>query len=133
MKVIHLALLVFAMGGIGVTSNPRASVGRARAVTIATGPSGALDCVDFGDGVCDVVTAVVPLKANANTITGAWTFQQLRVALYTVNTLPKCNGGLEGQMLGVTDASAATYNGLVQGGGQLHLQVYCNGSDWVMH
>lgn len=36
-----------------------------------TGPSGALDCVTFGPSICDVVTALVPLKQNANIWTGA--------------------------------------------------------------
>jgi hypothetical protein len=37
---------------------------------IATGPSGALDCVSQ-PGVCDIVTALVPLKVTANTWSGA--------------------------------------------------------------
>lgn len=40
---------------------------------IVTGASGALDCVTI-QGTCDVVTSVVPLKANANTFSGAQTF-----------------------------------------------------------
>lgn len=40
---------------------------------IVTGVSGALDCVTI-QGTCDVVTSVVPLKANANTFSGAQTF-----------------------------------------------------------
>ncbi len=37
---------------------------------ITTGPSGALDCVSLA-GVCDIVTALVPLKVTANTWSGA--------------------------------------------------------------
>jgi hypothetical protein len=101
--------------------------------TIATGPSGALNCVDFGPGVCDVATAIVPLKENANTISGAWTFQQLRVSVFTVNALPPCNAGHEGQMAAVRDAMAASYNAVPQSGGKVHLPVYCNGTSWIMH
>jgi hypothetical protein len=129
MKIMYGILFFASLAGFQVTTRGTPE----RGVTIATGPSGALDCVDFGRGVCDVVTAVVPLKANANTITGAWTFQQLRVSLYTVSSLPTCNSGLEGQMEGVTDATVATYNAAPQGGGSIHLPVYCNGTVWVMH
>jgi hypothetical protein len=129
MKISYGILFLATLAGPQVTTKDT----RPDRITIATGPSGALDCVDFGRGVCDVVTSVVPLKANANTITGAWTFQQLRVSLYTVSTLPTCNPGLEGQMEGVTDATVATYNATPQGGGSIHLPVYCNGTAWVMH
>jgi hypothetical protein len=49
---------------------------------ITTGGSGALDCASV-PGTCDIVTAVVPLKASANTWTGANDFssaQFLRLA-----------------------------------------------------
>jgi hypothetical protein len=135
MRAIHAILLfsawAFLKPGDSVPGDLKGA--SANAATIATGPSGALDCVDFGPGVCDVVTAVVPLNASANNITGAWTFQQLRVSLYTVATLPPCNAGLEGQMEGVSDATAAIYNGVARGGGTIHLPVYCNGGAWVMH
>ncbi len=135
MKAFHAILFLSALAFFKATGNtaPPVKATLANADTIATGPSGALDCVDFGPGVCDIVTAIVPLKANANTITGAWTFQQLRVSLYTVAALPPCNPGLEGQMGGVSDATAAIYNGIPRGGGSLHLPVYCNGTAWVMH
>lgn len=124
--IVFLAVMMYARNSTGQANPPST-------VTVLTGPSGALNCVDNGPGVCDLVPAVVPLNASANTITGAWTFQQLRVSLYTVGKLPPCNAGFEGQMEGVTDATVATYNATPQGGGSLHLPVYCNGSAWVMH
>lgn len=43
-------------------------------IDVVTGGSGALDCVT--NPYCDVVTALVPLKANANVFTGAIKFGQ---------------------------------------------------------
>lgn len=43
-------------------------------IDVVTGGSGALDCVT--NPYCDVVTALVPLKANANVFTGATKFGQ---------------------------------------------------------
>jgi hypothetical protein len=99
---------------------------------IVTGGSGALDCVSI-PGVCDVATAVVPLKGSANVMTGVNKFSQLQVSLYTVAALPACNASFEGQMEGVTDAASATYLATVTGGGNIHVPVYCNGTSWVAH
>jgi hypothetical protein len=99
---------------------------------IPTGASGALDCASL-PGVCDVVTAVVPLKASANVWTGVDRFSQLQVAIYTVATLPTCGTSFEGQMEGVSDASSPTYLATVTGGGSAHVPVYCNGTSWVAH
>jgi hypothetical protein len=53
--------------------------------------------------------------------------------VYTVATLPTCNGGAEGTFAAVSDASAPTYNATVAGGGAVHIPVYCNGTNWTAH
>jgi hypothetical protein len=120
-------------GAIGLTGPAGPAGSGTGSGGFATGPSGALDCVDFGPGVCDLVTALVPLKANANVFTGVDKFQQLQVALFSVAKLPACNAGFEGQIEGVSDAlNPAPYQAIV-GGGAVHVPVYCNGSAWVAH
>ena len=55
------------------TGNPGYLVSNGSTVSwgnITTGPSGALDCVSLA-GVCDIVTALVPLKVTANIWSGA--------------------------------------------------------------
>lgn len=101
---------------------------------IVTGGSGALDCSTV-PGVCDIVTAVVPLKASANVMTGVNKFSQLQVNVYTVAALPACNASIEGQMEGVSDAlTTPSYLAVVStGGGSVHVPVYCNGTNWVAH
>ena len=113
--------------GYLVTNGTSASWGN-----ITTGGSGALDCASTA-GVCDVVTAVVPLKASANVFTGVNKFSQLQVSIYTVATLPTCNSSFEGQMEGVSDAVSPSYLATVTGGGSTHVPVYCNGTTWVAH
>lgn len=99
---------------------------------IPTGGSGALDCATV-PGVCDLVTAVVPMKASANVFTGLNKFAQLQVTIFTVATLPTCNSSFEGQLEGVSDAVSPAYLAAVSGGGSVHTPVYCNGTAWVAH
>lgn len=99
---------------------------------ITTGPTGGLDCTSFGANTCDLVTSVVPLLANAETVTGAWRFDQLRVHLYIVSALPTCNSGAEGQTEGITDGAATpVYQAIAAGSGSVHMKVYCNGTNWI--
>ena len=104
---------------------------------ILAGPSGALcagtGCPDGSAGTIDIMTSVVPRLAAANTFTGVNKFEQLQVAIYTVETLPTCNSSFEGQFEGVSDAKSPTYNGIVTGGGSAHIPVYCNGTNWTAH
>ncbi len=104
---------------------------------LVTGPSGALcagtGCPGGTAGIVDIVTAVVPRLAAANTFTGVNKFQQLQVTVYTVATLPACNSSFEGQMEGVSDAASPSYLAAVTGGGSTHVPVYCNGTAWVAH
>jgi hypothetical protein len=115
-------------GGTGASGNGGSGSGG----TITTGSSGALDCATT-PGVCDIVTAIVPLKSSANIFTGVNKFSQLQTSLYTVANLPTCNSSFEGQMEGVIDATSPSYLATVVGGGSTHLPVYCNGTNWVVH
>jgi hypothetical protein len=56
--------------GIQGIPGPPGVPGKSGSSSIITGASGALDCVTI-PGVCDVVTAIVPLKPAANAWTGA--------------------------------------------------------------
>lgn len=49
-----------------------------------------------------------------------------------VASLPACNGGAEGTIYGVNNATATTFNSTVAAGGSNHVQVYCNGTNWVI-
>jgi len=63
-----------------------------------------------------------------------WGYPSL--AQFTVGTLPSCNAGATGELLAVTDALAATYNGALTGGGtgaSANVPVYCNGTAWTSH
>lgn len=102
------------------------------------GPSGALcagtGCSGGTAGQIDIVTSVVPRLAAANTFTGIDVFNQLQVAKFTVSTLPTCNSSFETQVEGVTDGAASpVYLAIATGGGSVHLQVYCNGTNWINH
>jgi hypothetical protein len=132
-KAVTVSGLPGAPGPVGPAGPAGPAGGSGGGSTITTGASGALDCVDFGPGVCDVVTAVVPLKASANVFTGVNQFTQLQVSLFTVATLPACNAASEGQLEGVSDAlNPVPYQPIV-GGGAVHVPVYCNGVAWVAH
>ncbi len=100
--------------------------------SLPTGASGAIDCTS-SPGVCDLVSSIVPFKTSANTWTGVNKFAQLEANVYAVAALPPCNSNFEGQMLGVADALAPSYLGVVVGGGTQHIPVYCNGTAWVAH
>lgn len=51
--------------------------------------------------------------------------------VYTVATLPTCNGGAEGTRAAVSDLLTPTFLGAAVGGGAVHGGVYCNGTTWV--
>jgi len=50
----------------------------------------------------------------------------------TVSALPACNAAEEGLLTAVTDASAATFNAVLSGGGKHHVLGYCNGTNWTV-
>lgn len=98
---------------------------------VATGPTNALAC---GSGFCDVVTALVPLKPNANTFSGLTTFTPgFVVTPVAFASLPTCNGGAEGSHRTVTDSTTATWGATITGGSTNHVGAYCDGSNWTVY
>lgn len=55
-----------------------------------------------------------------------------QVSVVAVASLPTCNSGAEGTIMGVNNANATTFNSTVAGGGTNHVSVYCNGTNWVI-
>lgn len=50
-----------------------------------------------------------------------------------VASLPTCDASTEGTLYAVTDASSATFNAALAGGGTNHVMGYCNGTGWTVH
>lgn len=73
--------------------------------------------------------AVVIDQGAAGTTMGG----NLRLALTNVAALPACAAGSEGALRAITDATSATFNAAVAGGGGNHVMAYCNGTGWVVH
>ena len=57
----------------------------------------------------------------------------VNLAGYVVSGLPACSGTTKGLLVYVTDATVATYNSTVVGGGSITLPVMCNGTVWTEH
>lgn len=81
------------------------------AATVATGTSG----------------ATLPLLNGQNTWSGAQIFPKS-----VIGSLPTCNAGLEGAHYGVTDALVPVALAIVAAGGAVHINVYCNGTNWIV-
>lgn len=107
--------------------------------SLTTGASEALSCTGTGTPAtgavtCDVVTSVVPLKANANTgsskITGAWEFAQVRATATTFAGIPvACSSATEGMILAITDSNTNTWGATIAGSGSDHVLGYCDGTN----
>lgn len=98
---------------------------------VATGPTNALAC---GSGFCDLVTALVPLKPNANTFSGLTTFTPgFIITPVAFASLPTCNGGAEGSHRTVTDSTTVTWGATITGGSTNHVGAYCDGSSWTVY
>ena len=125
-----------ALGGLTVPSADSLIMTNASGVPgIGTaGTSGAL-CLGVGcpGGTAytiDIVTSVVPRLAAAETVTGVWTLQQLRLAATTYAALPvSCTSGADGQLAYITDSTTQTWGAAVTtGGGGLRAAILCDGS-----
>ena len=57
----------------------------------------------------------------------------IQLAKYQTASLPTCNSAAEGTLAAVGDASSATFNPGVAGGGGDHVMAYCNGTRWTVH
>jgi hypothetical protein len=57
----------------------------------------------------------------------------LKLAAYTVASLPTCNSKLKNALMAVTDATTPNYNGSLTGGGLINIPVFCNGVAWTAH
>jgi hypothetical protein len=85
-----------------------------------------------GGGSSGTAASPDPLVATANwyAFTAAVPVQ---LPVFTVSTLPTCNGTLVASMAAVSDATSPTYNGTLTGGGAVSIPVYCNGTAWTAH
>lgn len=57
----------------------------------------------------------------------------IALKILTVGTLPTCNGGAQGQLAYVSDATGPTYNATLTGGGSVRTLALCNATNWVAH
>lgn len=71
-------------------------------------------------------SADAPMTASLGTFSAT-----VQTGLYTVATLPTCNGAAEGKRAGATDLLAPTFLTAAVGGSTTHGSVYCNGTAWV--
>jgi hypothetical protein len=58
---------------------------------------------------------------------------RLRLAEYTVGSLPTCNAAFKNALVAVTDASAPAYNAPLMGGGHTDIPAFCDGAVWTAH
>lgn len=58
--------------------------------------------------------------------------QNLRVPMVTVAGLPTCNAASQGLIYGVTDALTPVALSAPTGGGAVVVQVFCNGTAWIV-
>lgn len=79
------------------------------------------------DGFVSNFTDALAVASDGGTTFG----NVVRLAAKTVATLPTCNSGTEGSLAYVTDATAATYNATLTGGGSIKIKAFCNGTNWV--
>ncbi|WP_395337647.1 hypothetical protein WBP06_27890 (plasmid) [Novosphingobium sp. BL-8H] len=57
----------------------------------------------------------------------------LRLTVIEAGALPRCNAGAEGTLYGIRDAKSRAYGTSVVGGGDKHVMVYCDGTEWTVH
>jgi hypothetical protein len=85
-----------------------------------------------------VVGTVVATNFHATSTTATSTFagevallKPVKLASYTVGTLPTCNTNSQGYVAYVTDALAPTFLVAITGGGAVIVPVFCDGTNWV--
>ena len=128
-------VLVASNGTSWIVQGGAASVGAVSSIggatgVVGSGSSGGFSCTSGSGGVCDIVTAVVPLKASTSTITGAWTFNQIRSTATTFAGIPvACSGATEGMILAITDSNTNTWGATIAGSGSNHVLGYCDGTN----
>jgi hypothetical protein len=107
--------------------------------------------IDFSGGVVRVVSGGQPiLQLSSSFVTTSGQFNTatgyaisgvnvidasrlVKLAPYTVTSLPTCNTANQDKLAVVTDATTPTYRGALTGGGSVRTPVYCNGSAWEAH
>lgn len=57
----------------------------------------------------------------------------LKLKIYSVSDLPVCSPALIDALAVAIDALPSAYNGVVKGGGNIRVPVYCNGHTWTSH
>lgn len=98
-----------------------------------TSPYARLSVVSPNNSPGIVTNAIFATSTTAtSTFAGEVALQKpVKLAQYTVATLPTCNAGAQGYMAYVTDALAPTYLATIAGGGVVVTPVFCNGTNWV--
>jgi hypothetical protein len=72
-------------------------------------------------------------NGTAGDFTGKVTLTTVQTkTIFTVATLPTCNGAAEGTHASVSDANTPIALANVAGSGAVHISVYCNGSNWIV-
>jgi hypothetical protein len=104
--------LTFAQGGTSSTS--------------ASGARSALGAAQSGNN--SDITSLTNIHSIA-LATGGY----IKLAAYTVASLPTCNSERKNALMAVTDAMTPVYNGSLTGGGSINIPVFCNGAAWTAH
>lgn len=81
--------------------------------------------------ILSVISLTVALMGHASAQFATAT-QNLRVPMVTVAGLPTCNAASQGLIYGVTDALTPVALSAPTGGGAVVVQVFCNGTAWIV-
>lgn len=116
--------LTGALAGVtNLTATGNTVLGDATADTLSVG--GAVVKNADGDWLFTSISVTAPTNAISATFTGP-----IKVAPYTVATLPSGAAAASGARAFVTDATVTTFASVVVGGGANGVPVYHDGTDW---
>lgn len=79
-------------------------------------------------GLSSAGTLQAYVSASGLQMAGALSLKVLAAA-----SLPTCGAGAKGQIYAVNDATSATFNATVAGGGVNNVMAFCNGTNWTVH
>jgi hypothetical protein len=97
------------------------------------GASGGWFWSDTANGSAFTQAMVLSKTGTLQTTAGIVSGSYMQLTKITVASLTACNSGAEGTLYSITDATSATFNAAIVGGGTNHVMAYCNGTGWTVH
>lgn len=133
-----VALVVGAAGsGNGVGSQPiifsaRSNRGAILQSSMQSDPAGNFLITSPGSALAVLQSGNCAVKA-AGPLSEIQATCPVKLASYTVASLPPCNANSKGGLAYVRDARSPTYNGALTGGGSISVPAFCDGARWTSH